>query len=57
MSPRFSIGGYDWKLSCFPKGDPGQEAEGHLSLYLCLAPEFRDPGGMVAARCLPQANG
>ena len=45
LSPRFSIGSYDWWLQCHPKGDPVKEAEGHMSLYLELAPEFRDPGG------------
>ena len=57
VSPQFSIGGYDWSLMCFPKGDPHNKAEGHLSLYLWLAAGFRDPGGLVAASSLPQTNG
>lgn len=47
-SPAFSIGGYDWCLWCDPKGDSDHNAVGYLSLYLELAHEFRDPGGLVA---------
>ena len=49
VSPDFSIGGYDWFLSCFPKGDPYHKAEGHLSFYLELAAGSRSPGGWQQA--------
>ena len=46
ISPEFSIGGYGWHLVCYPKGDLTYgDAQGHLSLYLDLAPEFYNPGG------------
>ena len=48
-SPEFSVGGYNWSLECYPKGDPVNEAEGHLSLYLWLGLEFCDPGGWQQA--------
>lgn len=35
-SPPFTIGGEEWKLRLYPKGD-GEEAAGHASLYLMLA--------------------
>ena len=49
VSPLFTIGGYNWQLACYPKGDPDSEAKGHLSLYLRLAPEFRDPGAWLGS--------
>ena len=43
VSPEFSIGGYDWQLTCYPKGFGGTGS--HVSLYLELEePEFNNPG-------------
>ena len=44
-SPEFSIGGLDWELECYPKGDSEYNSEGYLSVCLQLALHSSDPGG------------
>ena len=56
VSPEFSVGGYQWALECYPKGDPSMKAEGHLSLYLRLMPSLQVPGGWEQARCSEQLS-